>query len=102
MSKQQAAQRYSGRESSSTKGAPDVLAIPDYFLGIPILWPDMRPFGTIHISDCKENLYSDEHRKLIGQFRSQIEAHLELIDLRQRVAAGEALRKAKEKAEKDD
>src|SRR5260370_36174323 len=32
MSKQQAAQRYSGRESSSTKGAPDVLAIPDYFL----------------------------------------------------------------------
>jgi two-component system sensor histidine kinase/response regulator len=194
MSKQQAAQRYSGRESSSTNRAPDVLAIPDYFLenwqdlvdtlakivgvpsasitrivgddiemfvssrtlgnpyrggnkehlfgsgsynetvirnraellvqnahadsdwknnpdvklnmisflGIPILWPDMRPFGTIYISDCKENLYSEEHRKLIGQFRNQIEAHLELIDLRQKVAAGEALRKAKEKAEKDD
>jgi len=70
---------------------PDALLDPDWkdnpdvprgmiaYLGLPILWPDKTPFGTICILDKTGNAYQDVYRRLIQQFRDILENHLQLL-----------------------
>ncbi len=49
------------------------------YLGFPISLPDGSTFGTICVLDKKRNEYSEWIEKLMGQFLSLIESHIELI-----------------------
>jgi signal transduction histidine kinase len=61
------------------KDNPDVPRGMIAYLGLPILWPDKTPFGTICILDKATNDYQEVHRRLIQQFRDILEHHLQLI-----------------------
>lgn len=58
---------------------PDVKLDMLSYLGLPIVWPDRTPFGTICVLDSKTNAYDDTYENLIRQFRDMIEHHLSLI-----------------------
>lgn len=49
------------------------------YLGVPLLFPNGNPFGTICVLDNKEHAYSNNHKKLLLNFREIIEGHLELL-----------------------
>jgi hypothetical protein len=49
------------------------------YLGFPISLPDGSLFGTICVLDKKRNEYSEWIEKLMRQFLSLIESHIELI-----------------------
>jgi PAS domain S-box-containing protein len=49
------------------------------YLGLPILWPNRRVFGTICVLDCKENSYDSSFERILHQFRNLIEDHLAQI-----------------------
>lgn len=49
------------------------------YLGFPITWPDRTHFGTICVSDIKENFYNDLHINLLQQFRDDVNSDLELM-----------------------
>jgi PAS domain S-box-containing protein len=49
------------------------------YLGLPILWPNRRVFGTICVLDHKENSYNVSFERVLRQFRNLIEGHLEFI-----------------------
>jgi PAS domain S-box-containing protein len=49
------------------------------YLGLPILWPNRRVFGTICVLDHKENSFSVSFERVLRQFRNLIEVHLECI-----------------------
>jgi PAS domain S-box-containing protein len=51
------------------------------YLGLPILWPNRKAFGTICVLDSKENLYSSLFERVLHQFRDIIEEHLAYIYL---------------------
>src|SRR5579859_2841437 len=55
------------------KDNPDVPRNMISYLGLPILWPDKTPFGTICILDKAGNDYRDVYRRLIQQFRDILE-----------------------------
>jgi PAS domain S-box-containing protein len=69
---------------NATRGARAEMRLRDglnSYLGLPIRWPDRKPFGIICVLDRQENSYSEIHRLLITQFRNIIESHLELVHL---------------------
>ena len=49
------------------------------YLGLPLLWPDGRPFGTICVMDSRENRYSARYERLLAQFQEIINLHLALL-----------------------
>lgn len=49
------------------------------YLGFPIICPDNSVFGTICVSDKKENRYHTKFESLLMQFKNIIESHLILI-----------------------
>lgn len=61
------------------KDNPDVPRGMIAYLGLPILWPDKTPFGTICILDKAGNEYQGVYRRLIQQFRDILEHHLRLL-----------------------
>jgi len=61
------------------KNNPDVTRDMISYLGLPILWPDQTPFGTICILDNAGNHFTNVYRRLIQQFRDIVENHLQLI-----------------------
>src|ERR1700744_77045 len=61
------------------KDNPDVPRNMIAYLGLPILWPDKTPFGTLCILDKTGNDYQDVYRRLIQQFRDILEHHLQLL-----------------------
>ena len=61
------------------KNNPDVPRNMIAYLGLPILWPDKTPFGTICLLDKSGNAYAEVYRRLIQQFRDILEHHLQLI-----------------------
>jgi PAS domain S-box-containing protein len=65
---------------------PDVKLDMLSYLGLPIVWPDSTPFGTICVLDSKTNTYNETYEKLIRQFRDMIEHHLSLIHREQQHA----------------
>jgi signal transduction histidine kinase len=61
------------------KDNPDVERDMISYLGLPILWPDRTPFGTICILDKAGNDYQNVYRRLMQQFRDILEHHLQLL-----------------------
>ena len=49
------------------------------YLGFPIICPDGSVFGTICISDTKENIYNNKIEVLMVHYKEIIESHLKLI-----------------------
>ncbi len=49
------------------------------YLGFPLLWPDGQPFGTICVSDTRENAYNDVYASLIREFKEVIENDFKLM-----------------------
>ena len=62
------------------KDNPDVKLNMISYLGLPILYPNGSPFGTICVLDSKENHYTDEYEELLYSLRKLIERELEIID----------------------
>ncbi|MEE4301685.1 MAG: sensor domain-containing diguanylate cyclase [Pseudomonadales bacterium] len=49
------------------------------YLGMPLLWPDGRPFGSICVMDSRENRYSARYERLLAQFQEIVSLHLALL-----------------------
>ena len=49
------------------------------YLGLPILYPDQSPFGTICVLDNKENAYSAIAEKILLQLKKLIEANIAIV-----------------------
>lgn len=49
------------------------------YLGFPIICPDGSVFGTICVSDTKENSYDNKIEELMVHYKDIIESHLKLI-----------------------
>lgn len=74
---------------------PDALVDPEWrenpdmrlgmisYLGLPINLPDGSPFGTICVLDDKANSFSDLYVRLLSQFKTVVESHLQLAVLNQ-------------------
>jgi len=58
---------------------PDIELGMISYIGLPLLWPNGKVFGTICVLDNKENHYSSLYIALITQFRELSEAYLKLI-----------------------
>ncbi|WP_051261850.1 GAF domain-containing hybrid sensor histidine kinase/response regulator [Desulfovibrio inopinatus] len=63
-------------DDSDWKDNPDVPLNMISYLGFPILFPDLTPFGTICVLDNKPNIYSSSVEALMLQFRDIIEFQL--------------------------
>lgn len=50
------------------------------YLGVPIFWPDGKPFGTICVMDFAITDYDDPYVELIRQFRDIVQADLSLLN----------------------
>ncbi|NLO27019.1 MAG: GAF domain-containing protein [Actinobacteria bacterium] len=59
--------------------SPDLALDMISYLGMPILWPGGKPFGTICILDNKRNEYSQLLQQLISKFKDIIESHLSIL-----------------------
>jgi transcriptional regulator with GAF, ATPase, and Fis domain len=49
------------------------------YLGFPLMWPNGEVFGTICVSDTKENDYGEKYEMLMLQFKELVEAHFALL-----------------------
>ena len=49
------------------------------YLGFPLFWPNGEVFGTICVSDTKENDYGEKYEMLMLQFKEFVEAHFALL-----------------------
>lgn len=58
---------------------PDIKLGMVSYLGIPVLWPNGEPFGTICVLDKQENAYSSAYIKLLDKFKDHIELDLTLM-----------------------
>jgi diguanylate cyclase (GGDEF)-like protein len=61
------------------KGAEPVERGVVSYLGLPLLWPDGQPFGSICVMDVQENHYSARYERLLTQFQEIINLHLALL-----------------------
>jgi PAS domain S-box-containing protein len=67
------------------------------YLGLPILWPHGKIFGTICVLDDKRNAYSELYQRLLAQFRDVLQADLCSLSLHAARLASEI--QAKERLE---
>ncbi|MGY5450172.1 sensor domain-containing diguanylate cyclase [Agarivorans sp. MS3-6] len=51
------------------------------YLGVPVFWPDGKPFGTFCVMDYRETHYEETYFELIEQLKDILEADLSLLDL---------------------
>ena len=58
---------------------PDVKLGMISYMGLPLVWPDQRLFGTICVLDKRENAYGDVFLQLLRQFRGIVERDLHHI-----------------------
>lgn len=61
------------------KDNPDVKLDMISYQGLPILFPDGTPFGTLCILDTKPNEYTETTIGLLNNFRDLIESHIALL-----------------------
>ncbi|MGM0431656.1 MAG: GAF domain-containing protein, partial [Spirochaetota bacterium] len=61
------------------KNNPDVKLGMISYLGLPIIYPDSTPFGTLCVLDNKPNGYSPKIEKMMLKFRKLIRPDLEHI-----------------------
>lgn len=67
------------------KNNPDIKLGMISYLGLPIIWPNGKPFGSICVLDKKTNAYSSVYRKLLEKFKHHVELDLKLINNETRV-----------------
>jgi GAF domain-containing protein len=61
------------------KDNPDMKLGMKAYLGYPVEWPDGEIFGTICVLDRKSRDFSDRRVRILEEFRSLVQAHLELL-----------------------
>lgn len=66
-------------EDDEWKQAPEIKTGMVSYLGLPVVWPDGRMFGTICVLDDKTNRYSDLYRELLAHCRDVLEADLQML-----------------------
>jgi len=49
------------------------------YLGLPLLWPDNRVFGTICLLDSEANQFENRFQRLLERFRDAVEAQLAIL-----------------------
>lgn len=49
------------------------------YCGLPLLWPNGDPFGTICVLDDKENHFSTTYQQLLNAFKVSVEAQLKTV-----------------------
>lgn len=64
------------REDDRWAQAPELKVGMVSYLGLPVVWPDGRMFGTICVLDDKANQYSDLYQELLSHCRDVLEADL--------------------------
>jgi len=62
---------------------PDLKLNMISYLGLPIVLPNQKPFGTICVLDNKENRYTEKFERLLSKFRDLIQFDLEIIYMNQ-------------------
>lgn len=66
-------------EDDKWKRAPELQVGMISYLGLPVVWPDGRMFGTICVLDDKANPYSDHYKELLLHCRDVMQADLETL-----------------------
>lgn len=64
---------------------PDIKLNMVSYLGMPIMLPDKRVFGTICVLDSKENKYTEKLIKLLEKFKLIVESSLLLIHQKEEI-----------------
>ncbi len=67
------------RKEPKWEGSPLVSMGLIAYLGLPLLLPDGKVFGTVCILDKKENAFDEDFRILLRQLKDLIEAQLKLV-----------------------
>ncbi len=67
------------KDDDQWKQAPELKVGMVSYLGLPIVWPDGRMFGTICVLDDKANPYSDLYQQLLIHCRDVLKADLETL-----------------------
>ena len=74
----------------SCEECPDVKIDMISYLGIPLIWPDGKIFGTICVLDKKTRNFSDLYQSLLWEFKGIIESDFRIIqqnkELKQEIA----------------
>jgi GAF domain-containing protein len=68
-------------EDDRWKSAPEIGVGMVSYLGLPVLWPDGRVFGTICVLDDKANRYSDLYQELLLHCRDVLQGDLRTLAL---------------------
>jgi len=50
------------------------------YLGVPVIWPNGDPFGTLCVLDTKTHYYSELQIKMMVQLRNIFEANLDILE----------------------
>lgn len=50
------------------------------YLGVPVIWPNGDPFGTLCVLDTKTHYYSELQLKMMVQLRNIFEANLDVLE----------------------
>ncbi|WP_287083585.1 GAF domain-containing sensor histidine kinase [Mesorhizobium sp.] len=66
-------------EDDQWKQAPEIQVGMVSYLGLPVVWPDGRMFGTICVLDDKANRYSDHYQELLLHCRDVLQADLQTL-----------------------
>jgi len=61
------------------KDNPDLKYNMSSYLGLPINWPDNKPFGSLSVQDSRPIKYSQQQMLLMAYLRTSIEEDLQLI-----------------------
>jgi len=63
------------------KDNPDVLLNMISYYGVPLKWPDGEFYGTLCVLDDKQNIYSEDFKMILREFKQSIEKDLEILCL---------------------
>jgi PAS domain S-box-containing protein len=66
-------------EEDRWKSAPELQVGMVSYLGLPVLWPDGRMFGTICVLDDKANRYSELYQEVLLHCRDVLQADLQTL-----------------------
>ena len=66
-------------EDDQWKLAPEIQVGMVSYLGLPVVWPDGRVFGTICVLDDRTNRYSDLYQELLSLCRDVLQGDLQTL-----------------------